>query len=231
MYKILVLPFFVLFACNTNSFNQGNLDGEIIQHPSQDDKIVKDFDSTKFGNYELFQFAKTSNQAIDMMFRYGDTLQIIGDSDLMKLPLGYSCYVDSIQNRHNNIFEIEELSVGNNKKHIHRLLYKESMLEILELDESLIPHNPEDMAEYHHQKPELAKIVSATIRNKEIVLNYNIHVGISKRDFIIKLFIDNDLVVNVLEGVNVVQFLHIFEESTAPIFSFRDGLLEQIEIK
>ena len=187
----------------------------------------KDYDSSRFSNYELSELAKISEEHIVAIKLLGDTLSIVSGGSLIYSPFGVVPFKDSIQNNFGSIFQVSK-SASNSKK-LYKLTYKESYIEIEENDESQIPKRAEGLAEYRHQRPDLALILSASIKNQEISLNQKIKVGISKSDFFEVIF--SGAYSASLDGVKVVTNVDPPGEHLKEAFFFKENVLVEIKIK
>lgn len=219
MGKFFYLLIFILVFTNCKKHSSNS---------SYKNKIGKSLSSQWFNSQELENLAKCSNEGIDMMYIRNDTLEIISGYKLIYEPfLGKINSITSFKKRYGNIFsEIKKIEkdTNGNEFEITLLKYKNSYIKLLK--NKFIPSNAEELAEYHYEMPDSIVIYSAKIVDTEIVLTYDIKIGMSKKDFFKRIFENCDT--KILQNINIVTNIDFRGEFLQETFIFNNDTLSTI---
>ncbi len=234
MGRIIILLFLVIgISCKSKSVHN-NENVVFIEDTNKSDSVFSNsYDTSMFSSFEMFTLAKNSpKEEILMMHKKSDLLQIFTGDGLVNNLFGYKCLVDSVQHYNNNIFSVEE-DTSNKATNDYTLVFDNSKIIISEYKEDVIPENAEQLAEYHHKKPNTAFIKKATILNQEIDLNKDFKVGMGIKRFFEYFFGDKNKSVEALaNNINEIELYHVMdEEAPFVFFEFKNGILKSVVVR
>jgi hypothetical protein len=139
-----------------------------------------------------------------------DTLEIISDQKLTWKPLG-ELLVSKLQENNKNIFKVNEsieiAPIDNQKVKFYKLIYNNSFIKVQE------------------EKGD-NELVSARILDSEINLVYDIKIGMSKKEFLRKIFVDPDF--ESLKEINVIKNFDPPGDTIDETFIFKGDTLSEI---
>jgi len=217
---------FVFFSCDSQ--NKKNMANNVPLESNQP------YASQWFSSLDIEKLAKCSKEFIDIMYKKNDTLDIGSGGNLIYKPFGFemdSLLISSIQIKHGNIFHetIERIEIdetGEEKLRIVLLEYKNSFVKCVLYGDSFFPSNAKELAEYHYQEPEKVRIVFAKISDPDIMLIYDIKIGLSKSDFFKKIFADCST--SAIKDVNIIYNEDMLGDYLKQTFIFKNERLVNV---
>jgi hypothetical protein len=207
-YSIIISVCLILLGCSNRQESRSSFHIGIPRDNQNDTLSNKHKKIRDLSIKELHELEERSKIGRMIIFGAGETLSISSDGELTYAILGRGNRPNTLQSRYNDIFKIDRDYIKNSESMqdqlITRLNFRNSFIKL-----------------YDNPEKKVTDIVSARIEDKEIVVAYNIKIGMLRSDFFNHIFIDSenydfssvDTVSNGDESGDMLQFF-IFKKNT-----------------